>query len=155
MVRDSALGHIPDILERYIELNQQLWHEGPLGAALLEIARLRNARKVNCVFCKNARYDIAMDDGLSEDMVAMIDDDFASSELGEREKLVLEFVDLYLNDPAAVTGAFQRRMLAQFTREEVVHLSMSLVLCNCFSRFAVAMGGMPDELPRMEISVPQ
>jgi alkylhydroperoxidase family enzyme len=155
IVRDSALGHIPDLLDRYIELNQRLWHDGPLGAALLEIARLRNARKVNCVFCKNARYDIAMEDGLSEDKVAMIDDDFELSELGEREKLVVAFVDLYLNDPAAITPEFQQRMLDEFSREEIVHLSMSLVLCNCFSRFAVAMGGMPDELPRMEISVPE
>ena len=71
------------------------------------MARLRNARKVNCVFCKSVRYDIARDAGLSEDKVQMIEDGYNDSELSEREKLVLAFTDQYLNDPGAITGRSQ------------------------------------------------
>lgn len=155
IIRDSALGHAPELLDRYMALNQDLWMAGPMSAADLEVARLRNARKVNCVYCKNIRYDIAKDAGLSEEKVAMIDDDFQDSELSEREKLILAYTDQYLNDPAGLSDDLKGELSSMFSSEELVHLSMAIVMFNVFSRFAVSMGGMPDQLPVMEISVPQ
>jgi alkylhydroperoxidase family enzyme len=154
LVRDSALGMVPETLEPYLLLNTEIWEQGPLSPADLEVARLRNARKVNCVFCKNARYDIARNAGLSEDKVEMIDDDFQASSLSEREKLVLAFTDQYLNDPASLDEELKIRLQSTFTAKELVQLSIALVQFNGFSRLAVALGGMPDELPIMEISLP-
>jgi alkylhydroperoxidase family enzyme len=155
MIRDSALGLVPETLNHYMALNRKIWESGPLGPAEIEIARLRNARKVNCVFCKSVRYDIARQDGLSEDKVALIRDDFQGSALSEREKLILAFTDQYLQNPAGIDAALKVQLLGVFTREELVHLSMAVAHFNGFSRCAVALGGMPDELPIMEISVPQ
>lgn len=155
IVRDSALGFVPETLDPYLALCQQLWHGGPLSASYLEMARLRNARKVNCVFCKSVRYDVAVEDGLSEDKVDLIEDDFELSNLSEREKLVLAYTDQYLNDPAGLGEELKSRLTAAFSAEEIVHLSLSIILNNGFSRFAVAMGGMPEELPLMEIAVPE
>jgi alkylhydroperoxidase family enzyme len=155
IVRDSALGLVPETLEPYMALNREIWVGGPLSAAEIEMARLRNARKVNCVFCKSVRYDIARDAGLSEDKVQMIDDDYPDSALSDREKLVLAFTDQYLNDPAAISDDLKGRLSQEFTAEELVHLSMAVAHFNGFSRCAVALGGMPDELPVMEISLPQ
>ena len=59
MIADSALGLVPETLSEYMALNRKIWESGPLPPAQIEIARLRNARKVNCVFCKSVRYDIA------------------------------------------------------------------------------------------------
>lgn len=154
MVRDSALGMVPETLNPYLLLNTQIWEKGPLSAADLEVARLRNARRVNCVFCKNARYDIAKEAGLSEDKVEMINDDFQASSLSDREKLVLAFTDQYLDDPAALSEELKAKLLAAFSAEELVQLSIAIVQFSCFSRFAVALGGMPDKLPIMEISLP-
>ncbi len=155
IVRDSALGLVPETLDHYMGLNRQIWASGPLSAAEIEIARLRNARKVNCVFCKSVRYDIAREAGLSEDKVAMIEDDFKDSELSDREKLVLAFTDQYLDDPAGLGEALKAELLATFSGDELVHLSMVVAYFSGFSRCAVSLGGMPDELPVMEISVPQ
>ncbi|MFK7977750.1 MAG: carboxymuconolactone decarboxylase family protein [Halioglobus sp.] len=155
MVRDSALGLVPETLNPYLRLNTQIWEMGPLSAAYLEVARLRNANKVNCVFCKNARYDVAKAAGLTEDKVQMIDDDYPESMLGDREKLILAYTDQYLNDPASLSEELKTKLVATFTAQELVQLSIGIVQFNCFSRFAVALGGMPDELPRMEISLPE
>jgi alkylhydroperoxidase family enzyme len=155
IVRDSALGLVPETLEPYMDLNREIWEGGPLSAAEIEMARLRNARKVNCVFCKSVRYDIARDAGLTEAKVQMIEDDYNDSELSEREKLVLAFTDQYLNDPAAITEDLKGRLSGEFTPDELVHLSMAVAHFNGFSRCAVSLGGMPDELPVMEISLPQ
>jgi alkylhydroperoxidase family enzyme len=155
MMRDSALGLVPETLDHYMELNRSIWESGPLGPAEIEIARLRNARKVNCVYCKSVRYDIAREDGLSEERVAMIQDDYRDSDLNEREKLILAFTDQFLNDPKALSDTLKAALVQVFTPQELVHLSMVVTHFSGFSRCAVSLGGMPDELPIMEISVPQ
>lgn len=154
IIRDSSLGLVPETLDAYMAFNRSVWESGPLSAADVEVARLRNARKVNCVFCKSVRYDIAIEAGLSEDKVAQIEDDYLDSDLGEREKLILAFTDQYLNDPAGISPQLQSQLMAVFSAEELVHLSMAVLCFNGFSRCAVSLGGMPDELPVMKISLP-
>ena len=154
MIRDSALGLVPETLQPYMALNRLIWEGGPLSPAEIEVARLRNARTVNCVFCKNVRYDIAREAGLDESQVAMIDEAYRDSELGEREKLIIAFVDQYYGDPSGLDEELKKRLLAAFSAEELVHLSLAIAHFSGFSRCAVALGGMPDELPVMEISLP-
>ena len=55
------------------------------AATLLEIVRLRNARTVNCQFCKSVRYDLARQDGLTEDKVDQIRDGYEESLLSGRK----------------------------------------------------------------------
>jgi alkylhydroperoxidase family enzyme len=156
IVRDSALGLVTETIEPYLRFNHAIWHNGPLTAADIELARLRNARQVNCVFCKAVRYDIAIEAGLDEAKVEQITDDFDQSELSPREKLILAYTDHYLQQPTAMTTEFKQRLTEEFSAAEIVHLSLAIMLCNCFSRCAVSLGGMPEEdLPRMQISVPE
>ncbi|MCX2980935.1 carboxymuconolactone decarboxylase family protein [Halieaceae bacterium IMCC14734] len=154
VVRDSSLALVPETLDPYLAVNALIWLGGPLNAAEIEIARLRNARTVNCVFCRNVRYDIAIEAGLDESKVAMIEDGFIDSALSDREKLILEFTDQYLGNPAAIGTDLQQRLLAEFTTAELVHLSMAISHFHGFSRCAVSLGGMPDDMPRMEVSLP-
>ncbi len=156
VVRDSALGLVPESLEPYLVLNKAVWSSGPLSAAELEMIRLRNARKVGCVFCKAVRYDEALNAGLTESKVAQIDDDHAASELSQREKLLLRFVDHYLEDPGALDAELASTLAAEFSAQEITHMSIAVVLFNTFSRCAVALGGMPEEeLPLIKMSVPE
>jgi alkylhydroperoxidase family enzyme len=155
LLRDSALGLVPETLEPYARLNRLLWFEGPLGPAELEVARLYNARHVNCVVCRSVRYDIARADGLDESLVAQIDRDFANSDLCRRHKLILTLTDHYLNDPRQLSQEHKQQLLQEFTPQQLAHLCMAIVLFNAFSRCAVSLGGMPEEVPLMEISVPQ
>jgi len=155
VIRDSSLGLVPETLEPYLALNRALWHSGPLSPAEIEMARLRNARRVNCVFCRNVRYDIAREAGLDEGKVQLIEDNYAQSSLSNREKLLLAYTDQYLNDPGNITEALKKDLSTEFSAEELVHLSLVLAIFNGFSRCAVALGGMPDSLPVMEISLPE
>jgi alkylhydroperoxidase family enzyme len=154
MIRDSALGLVPETLDHYLALNRKIWESGPLGPAEIEVARLRNAQTVNCVFCRSVRYDIAKDDGLTEERVGMIGEDYRESELSEREKLIIAFTDQYHGDPGGIGDELKSALLAVFTAGELVHLSMAVAHFSGFSRCAVSLGGMPDTLPVMEMSVP-
>ena len=82
-IRDSALGLAPETVEPLIALNERVWNGGAVRPALLELVRLRNARLVNCVFCRSVRYDVARADGLTEDKVAGITDGYERSSLDD------------------------------------------------------------------------
>lgn len=156
VVRDSALGLVPEVMEPYLKLNAAVWNDGPLNPAELEMIRLRNAREVGCVFCKAVRYDIATAAGLTEQKIEQIDEHYASSDLSEREKLILTFCDCYLASPARFSEALEKQLNEEFTAAELAHMSVALLLFNTFSRCAVAFGGMPEhELPLIAMSVPE
>ncbi len=153
VVRDSALGRVPETVDAFVALNRDVWRRGPLPPALLELARLTNARHVNCVFCKAVRYDVAREDGLTEDKIARLDQADPAG-FSEREKLVVAFTRQYLNAPAELPDDLRASMLEHFSAEEIVHLALAVGTFNAFSKCAVSLGGMPDELPPMEMSVP-
>ncbi len=155
LIRDSALGLVPETLPHYLDLTVAIWDSGPLRAADIELARLRNANHVGCVMCKAVRYDVAVRDGLDEAQIQQLGHATASSGLSERQQLIVRFVDLYLHSPAPPDTEFQAALDAAFSPAEQAHLALLMAYFNGFSRCAVALGGMPDSMPRMEISVPR
>ena len=154
VIRDSSLGLVPETLPALLDLQAAIWHRSSVGPALLELLRLRNARTVNCVFCKSVRYDIARADGLTEAKVAQIDDDFATSDLSRREKLALSFADVYLQHPERFDSELVAALRAEFTAEDLAHMAIALATFHALSRCAVSLGGMPESLPITEMSVP-
>ena len=154
VIRDSSLGLVPETLSALIDLQGAVWHRSSVGPALMEVLRLRNARTVNCVFCKSVRYDIARAAGLTEAKVAQIDDNFASSTLSQREKLALSFADVYLRHPERFDTGLIAALHEEFSPEELAHMAIGLATFNALSRCAVSLGGMPESLPIMEMAVP-
>jgi alkylhydroperoxidase family enzyme len=154
VIRDSAMGLVPETVDAYAVLNKSLWTNGHIRPALIEMVRLRNARTVNCVFCKSVRYDVAKADGLTEDKVDRIADGHQDSTLSDTEKLALAFADAYLFDPKGTSPELVGRLKAHFSDAEIATLAVSLATFNASSRCAVSLGGMPESLPVMEISVP-
>ena len=153
-IRDSALGLVPETVDQIAELNHAAWRASPVRPSLLEIVRLRNARTVNCQFCKSVRYDLARQDGLTENKVDQIGEGYESSSLSEEEKLVIAFADAYLHDPSGIGPELASRLKQHFTQSQLAHLAIALVAFNATSRCAVSIGGMPENLPITEISAP-
>jgi alkylhydroperoxidase family enzyme len=153
-IRDSALGLVPETVGEIAGLNRHVWRSGSVRAALLEIVRLRNARTVNCQFCKSVRYDLARQDGLTEDQVDQIRDSYEESLLSGEEKLAIAFADAYLHDPGAMSRQLAARLKDHFSAAQLAHLAIALIAFNATSRCAVTIGGMPENLPVTEISAP-
>jgi alkylhydroperoxidase family enzyme len=153
-IRDSALGRVPETLEEIIALNGAVWRRSLVPPALLEVIRLRNARTVNCVYCKSVRYREARCDGLTEARAALVGEGYAGSELSGREKLAIALADAYLGFPAGMGRELAQRLAAEFTPEQVASMFVALMTFNFTSRTAVSIGGMPEEpLPVTLISV--
>ena len=153
-IRDSALGRVPETLEEIIALNGAVWRHSLVPPALLEVIRLRNARTVNCVYCKSVRYREAREDGLTEARAALVGEDYANSELTRREKLAIGLADAYLGFPAGMSRELALALAAEFSPEQVASMFVALMTFNFTSRTAVSIGGMPEEpLPVTLISV--
>ena len=154
VIRDSALGLVPETVDEVITLNGEVWRNSLVSPTLLEMVRLRNARAVNCVFCKAVRYEVARNDGLTEERAQLIDANYAQSALSPREKLAIALADCYLGFPAGIPPELAARLSAEFTSAQIASLLVALMTFNFTSRTAVSIGGMPeDPLPVMLLPV--
>jgi AhpD family alkylhydroperoxidase len=153
-ISGSVLAEQPEALLRFLELYGTLWSHGRLPQSVKEVARLRNARVTDCAYCRSVRFEGAVDDGLTEDRVARIDDDYASAdELTTREKVAIRFTDHFLGDPGAMTDADRAQLLEHFDTGELVELAAGVALFMGFSKIAVALGP-PPEMPVTVVPTP-
>jgi len=153
-IRNSALAHQPEMLERFLRLYGVLWSESVLGQALLETARIRNARRVGCPICKAIRFAGARAEGLSEEQVALIAVGYAQSALSDPHKAVLRWTDAFLDNPGGEHGALRAEMLRHFAPPQIVELGVGNALFLGFSKVALALGGLPAEIPVFELPSP-
>lgn len=145
VIRDSALGLVPETVGEIIALNGEVWNHSLVSPTLLEMIRLRNARTVNCVYCKAVRYEVAREDGLTETRAAMINEHYAGSDLSVREKLTIALADAYLGFPARVTPELATQLAREFCAAEIASMLIALMTFNFTSRTAVSIGGMPED----------
>jgi AhpD family alkylhydroperoxidase len=146
-ISGSALAHQPEALAAFLKLYGTLWSRGVLDQATKELARIRNARTIDCAICKSIRFEGARKEGLSEALVEQIRDGWETSGLSPRQKAVLRWTDTFLSGEPEPDAALREEMLGFFTPAELVELSAGLALFMGFSKIAVSLGGMPESLP--------
>src|SRR5690242_17660302 len=69
----SILGHRPDVASALGALRYALQSTGTLSPRLVELVRLRIAFHNQCRSCMSVRYQSAIDDGLTEDLVCSLE----------------------------------------------------------------------------------
>ena len=150
----GPLGHQPRLWQAFQRMYGTLWSRGVLDHATKEVARLRNARVTGCGYCRNVRFEGARREGLSEALVAQIEDGFEDSALSARHKLVIRYTDAFLTDPAGIDAALRAAMVREFTPPEIVELTAGLALFMGFSKIAVVLGTAPESMPVTIVPTP-
>lgn len=138
------LDHQPELFAAFNQHYGVLWSRGVVDQASKEAGRLRNARVAGCRLCQSLRFDGAVEAGLTEDLVDQIVDGHQESDLPERIKLVLRWADALIVDPHGIDDALRAEMLAEWTPEQVVELTMTITAAMGFSKAAVALGPPPS-----------
>ena len=146
-IQASPLALQPELLQAFLRLYGTLWSHGELDQATKEIARIRNARTIDCPICKAIRFAGARQEGLDEDVLERVRDGYEQSDLSPRQKVVLRYVDAFLTRPSEIDADLRRELLAHFTPAQLVELTAALALFMGFSKIAVALGGLPDSIP--------
>lgn len=141
----TFLEHRAELFAAFNRFYGELWTNGALDQPSKEVARLRNARVTGCGICRNLRFAGAREQGLTEELVAMIDDGYETSVLPARYKLVLRFADVVLGPrPAEVPDALRDELRARLRPAEIVELALTTAVAQGFSKAAVAWGPAPD-----------
>ena len=153
-IQSSPLALQPELLAAFLRMYGVLWSRGVVDHATKEVARIRNARRVDCPICKAIRFAGARREGLTEDLVDRIRDDWSARELSPRHKAALRAVDAFHDDAGALDDAAKRQLADAFTPAELVEIGAGIALFLGFSKIAVALGGLPDVIPVHEQPTP-
>ncbi len=96
----ALLGHgDADELARFKRLEDAVWAGTSLAPSVIEAVRLRSAHIRGCEFCSAVRVSAAVEDGLSEERIGLLDSVEARAALGADTQAALALVDRFLRDP--------------------------------------------------------
>lgn len=117
-----------------------------LPARLLELVRLRIAFHNQCRSCMAMRYESAIEDGLTEELVCSLEKPSEAENLTAREKAALEFADLFATNHYAIDDNTIAKLRAHFSDAEVVELGMYCGYFVGMGRFLASLD-ITEELP--------
>jgi AhpD family alkylhydroperoxidase len=124
----SALGLASEVFARAVD--QRLKH----------LAMLRTAQLIGCEWCLDFGSRIAHDSGVPEADLRELASWRRSKRFGERDRLVLEYVEAMTRTPLAVTDELFDRLRRHFDERQLVELTMSIAIENLYSRTNWALG---------------
>lgn len=151
----SVLMHHPDMAHSFTELYGRFWDSDVLSARLKEVARMRNARITECGFCRNVRFDKALDQGLGEDILDDITDGYETSDrLTDAEKAVLKFTDALIFDAELLNGDAKAVLQRHLSAQQIAELGMGITLFLALAKALITMGLEPEVMDRTVLPTP-
>ncbi len=151
----SVLAHQPAIAESFFALYGEFWGSDVLAARIKEVARMRNARVTECGFCRNVRFDKAVEQGLGEEVVDDITDGYeTSARLSDTEKAVLKFTDALIHDPELLNGDATAALQRHLTPAQIAELGLGVTLFLALAKALITMGLEPEQMNRTVLPTP-
>jgi alkylhydroperoxidase family enzyme len=111
-----------------------------------ELVRLRGATQHNCRLCKSLRETTALEAGGSETLYGDIERFEASTQLTDRDKAALRYVDALIWSPGHIDEGIAAGVREHFSDAEAIELTFD-VMRNASNKVAVALAG---DAPRVE-----
>ena len=141
-----VLAHSPGVAKAVITFGMSLQKSSRLPRRLIELVRLRVAFHNRCRTCMSYRYQSAIADGLTENLVCSLEKPSEASDLTDREKAAIAYADLASTDHLSINDQTYDELRRYFTEAEIVELGAFLAYFIGFGRHAAAMD-MTEELP--------
>jgi AhpD family alkylhydroperoxidase len=129
----SILGHRPEVAGALGALKAALVSSGTLSPRLVELVRLRIAFHNQCRSCMSVRYQSAIDDGLTEDLVCSLEQPADAEDLTAAERSAVRYADLFATNHLAIDDTVYDDLRQHFSEDELVELGV-----HC--AYAVGMG---------------
>ncbi len=130
---DNPLPSRPDLMAGMMALRQALNANRRLPDRLVELMRLRVAFRNQCRPCMSMRYEDALDDGLTEDLVCSLERPEEAPDMTPAEKAAVAYADQFAINHLAIDR--QREALGRyFSREEIAEIAMNVGFFVGFGR---------------------
>jgi alkylhydroperoxidase family enzyme len=146
-VQRTILGiyaNAPELAKTFFTFEAAMWQAFTLRRRLLEMVRLRIAFHNQCRSCMAMRFEPALEDGLTEDMVCSLEKPGEAPDLTEAEKAALGFADMFATNHLAITDETIETLRGYYSEQEIVELSMVCAFCTGYGRFAATYGAVED-----------
>ena len=145
------LMHVnPGVLHAMLGLERQVQKAG-LESRLLNLVRMRASQINGCAYCLDMHSKDARANGETEQRLYGLEAWSETPYYSARERAALEWTEaLTLVTDGHVPDEVYERVRAQFSEDEVVHLSLAVVAINGWNRLNVAARTVPgDYVPGM------
>jgi AhpD family alkylhydroperoxidase len=139
-------AHRPQLAKGLTAFGGALKINRTLPDRLVELVRLRVAFHNQCKSCMAIRYQDAVADGVSEDLVCSLENPPEADNLTEAEIAAIGYADLFANNHLAIDDDVYDSLRAHFSEPEIVELGMTIAFFVGFGRLA-ATWNMVEELP--------
>ena len=149
-VQQKMLGvyaNAPNLAKPYLRFTGEQGQAFTMSRRLLELVRLRIAFHNQCRSCMAVRYESALADGLTEDLVCSLEQPYEAPDLTDAEKAALRFADLFATNHLAIDDALIEELRQHFSEQHIVELCMQCAYCVGYGRMA-ATYRIIEELPK-------
>ena len=140
------LAHCPDQVLGMMQFAGALKTARALPEKLVELVRLRIAFFNQCRSCMAIRYNDALADGVTEDLVCSLERPQEAENLTPAEKAAIRFGEAMATDHLRIDEAMYAALREHFTEPEIVELGMTCAFFVGFGRLAATLH-MVEELP--------
>jgi AhpD family alkylhydroperoxidase len=135
----------PGIIQAMLGLEKQVSKAG-LDYKLLELVRMRASKINGCAVCLDMHSKDARANGETEQRLYGVDVWRETPYYSERERAALEWTEaLTLVSETGVPDEVYERARAQFSEDELVHLSLAIVSINGWNRLNAAARSVPGD----------
>lgn len=139
-------AHRPELALGLGAFSGALKRHRKLPERLMELMRLRIAFHNQCRSCMAIRYQDALDDGLTEELVCSLEKPYEAPDLTAAEKAAIRFGERLASNHLAIDDALYAELHAHFDDGEIVELGLYAALCVGLGRWAATLH-MVEELP--------
>ena len=139
-------AHSPEVTKGMMAFAGALKAHRELPERLVELVRLRIAFHNQCRSCMAIRYEDAIADGLTEDLVCSLEKPAEANDLTQAEKAAIRYGELMASNHLAVDDELHDELRKHFTEKQIVELGMTVAFFVGFGRLA-ASWNMVEELP--------
>jgi AhpD family alkylhydroperoxidase len=140
------LAHRPQAARSLLACINDVYATGTLSKRLMELIRLRIAFHNQCRSCMSIRFNSAVEDGVSDEVVCSLERPAEAPNLTDAERVALKFADLLATDHLAIDESVFEQLRQHFDEGEIVELSLHCALCVGTGRMA-ATWHVVDHVP--------
>jgi AhpD family alkylhydroperoxidase len=144
---NSVMAHAPHMATASTAFMRAAMGGRTLSPRLVELVRLRLAFHNQCRSCMAMRFQSAVTDGVTEDLVCSLEKPAEAKDLNTREKYALEFADIFATNHFAINDDTFSKLREQFTESEIVELGMFVAYFTGMGRFLACLD-LVEDLPK-------
>jgi alkylhydroperoxidase family enzyme len=140
----GVYANAPELAKPFFTFEHAFWQGFTLRPRLLEMLRLRIAFHNQCRSCMAMRFEPALEDGLTEDLVCSLEKPVEAPDLTDAEKAALHYADLAATNHLAIGDETITSLRKYYTEKEIVEICMLCAYCTGFGRFAAVYHAVED-----------